>query len=92
MIIKISRLNELDLRKSFGCNVGKAVDAVDQDSAEQKIGKHNDPAEAEQRNSLQARLDQGKCYPGVSCFCPAEAEPLPEQSCDFRDARVGVRI
>ena len=92
VIIEISRLDEFDFGKSLGRHVGKTVDAVDQDSAEQKIGKHHDPAEAEHRNSFQAGLHQWKCYAGVSCFRPAEAKPFPQQPCDFRDVGVGVRI
>ncbi len=43
MVVEVGRLDDLDLRMGFCSGISPVVDAPDQDSGEQEIGKDNDP-------------------------------------------------
>ena len=92
MVVQIAGLDKLDIRMRRRNLVGKAVDAVDQDAAEQEIGENDDALEAKARHMLKAWLDQREGHAGISDLGPAEAHAFPQHAGNLRDVGVGVRI
>ena len=92
MVAEVAGLEELDLGMAGGDRIGLLVDPLHQHPGEQKIGKHDDPPEAEPARALQGDVDPRVGDAAVADLGPAEAHALPEHARDLGDVAIGVRV
>ena len=92
VVVQITRFDELDRLVPTRRHVCKAVNSVDEYSAEQKIRENDYSSEREHGDMIEAWLYKRKGNSGVGGFAPAKAQPLPEHSSNFGDIAVGIRI
>ncbi len=92
MIVQIPSPDKLDFRVIPCAQLRKAKDSIDKDSGKQEVRKHDHPSVAQPGDVLQARFDQGKRYPGITDFAPAEPHAFPEHSGNLGNIPVRVRI
>ena len=85
MVIQVPCLDELDIRMGRRHLVGEAVDAVDENAAEQEIGEHDDTLEAKPCYMLKTWLDQRKGHTGIADLGPAESHAFPKHAGNLRD-------
>ncbi len=90
VVIKVRRLDELNLGMPGGDHIGVVVDPLHQHPGEEEIGKDDDALVAEPCRVLEPRLDEREGDARISDLAPGEAEALPEQTHHLRD--IGVRI
>src|SRR5689334_7377838 len=74
VVAQVAGLGEGDLRETGGGGIGLAVDALDQNTGEQEIRKHDDAAEPEQRRTVERRPDKRMRHPAERRLGPPEAE------------------
>ena len=92
MIVQVRRLDEFDLQMISGYHVGIVINASHQNTGEQEVWKHNDPLITQLGGVPQARFHQGEGDAGIGHFGPAKAKALPQQTADFRDIGIGIRV
>ena len=92
MVVQIACLDELGIGKRCRDLVGETVDPVDQNAAEQEIGKDHHTLEAKACHMLKAGLDKRECHTGIADFGPAEAHPFPQHAGNLRDVGVGIGV
>ena len=81
MVVQIAGLDKLDIRMRRRNLVGKAVDAVDQDAAEQEIGENDDALEPRRVTCSRHGWTSGKVTPEY----PTSAQPKPMPSHSMRE-------
>src|SRR5919106_2218600 len=92
MVIEIAGLDELDLGMPGGHLVGLGVDAADQDTREQEVRKHDDPAKAQPGRTVEQGIHARMSDAAVADLNPTEARALPQHARNLGDVAVGVRI
>ena len=92
MIVQIARLDEFDIGMCGRHLVGKAVNAVNQNAREQKIGKQHNTLEAQTRHMFETGLNKRKGDPGIPDFGPAKSHAFPQHPRNFGNVGIGIGI
>ncbi len=92
MVTQIGSVDEFDLGVLRRDPVSEAVDAVDQDTREQEVGKHDHAAVTELDDVLQAGFHERERHAGIPHFAPPKAQAFVQKPCDLGHVGVGVGV
>ena len=92
MVVEIACLDEFHLWMGRGDLVGEAVDTVDQNAGEQKVGKHHNALETKLDDMFKAGLDKREGHAGIADFGPAEAHAFPQHPGNLGNVGICVRV
>ena len=92
VVVQIRGLHELDVGMVRGHQISVIIDPLDQDSGEQKIGEHDDPAVAELDRVLEGGLYQREGHSGIGGLSPAKSQTFPQHAGHFGDVGIGIRV